>query len=220
MARKPLAERTVAAQVLATGTGAINVGATRIAHASEADRAESEGKNQHTGYANPGSNRDSYSGQMPPRTDYNGGGGRWPSNVVLDERAAALIDEVVGERPGGGATTGTFASRSGFGGGMVSVDYGDTGGPSRFFYTAKASTAERDGSTHPTVKPRDLMRWLVRMVTPPGGGVVLDCFAGSGTTLLAARDEGFRAIGIERDADYCAQAAHRLRQLSLLGGAA
>jgi len=92
------------------------------------------------------------------------------------------------------------------------------GGPSRFFYTAKASTAERDGSTHPTVKPLDLMRWLVRLVTPPGG-VVLDPFAGSGTTLLAARNEGFRAIGIEREAEYAAMCAHRLRQLTLDMGA-
>ena len=52
-----------------------------------------------------------------------------------------------------------------------------------------------------TVKPLDLMRWLVRLVTPPGG-VVLDPFAGSGTTLEAAIVEGFRSIGIEREADY------------------
>lgn len=85
----------------------------------------------------------------------------------------------------------------------------DSGGASRFFptfrYEAKAAVAERNrGLTlatrngHPTVKPLDLMRWLVRLVTPPGG-LVLDPFAGSGTTLVAAKLEGFRAIGIERD---------------------
>lgn len=62
------------------------------------------------------------------------------------------------------------------------------------------------------------MRWLVRLVTPPGG-VVLDPFSGSGTTLLAARNEGFQAIGIEREPDYARDIAHRLRQLSLLGEA-
>ena len=51
------------------------------------------------------------------------------------------------------------------------------------------------------VKPLTLMRWLVRMVTPPGG-IVLDPFAGSGTTLEAAALEGFDSIGIEREADY------------------
>jgi DNA modification methylase len=80
-------------------------------------------------------------------------------------------------------------------------------------------SSEREGATHPTIKPVALMRWLVRLVTPPSG-VVLDPFAGTGTTLLAARMEGRRAIGIEREEDYAAIAAHRLRQLSLLGGAA
>lgn len=93
------------------------------------------------------------------------------------------------------------------------------GGASRFFYTAKASQAERnagleeaaeDGvNAHQTVKPIDLMRWLVRLVTP-AGGVVLDPFAGSGTTLIAATLEGFDAIGIESEDAYAAIARARL----------
>ena len=71
--------------------------------------------------------------------------------------------------------------------------------------------AERDGATHPTVKPLALMRWCVRLVTPPGG-VVLDCFAGSGTTLIAARDEGFRSVGIEREAEYMDMILERYRR--------
>ena len=73
-----------------------------------------------------------------------------------------------------------------------------------FHYEAKAPSSERpdvDGTQHPTVKPLDLMRWLVRLVTPPGG-VILEPFAGSGTTLEAALIEGFNVIGIEREADY------------------
>ena len=75
---------------------------------------------------------------------------------------------------------------------------------------------DRSGATntHPTVKPTDLMRWLVRLVTPPGG-VVLDPFAGSGSTLVAARAEGFRAVGIEREQEYADIIAARLSQLSL-----
>ncbi len=98
--------------------------------------------------------------------------GRWPANVVLDESQAAELDRQASA--------------------------------SRFFYVAKAPKSERpvvDGTAHPTVKPLALMRWLVRMVTPPGG-TVLDPFAGSGTTLEAAMLEGFNVIGIEREADY------------------
>jgi DNA modification methylase len=74
----------------------------------------------------------------------------------------------------------------------------------RFFYTAKASKDDRDkGNTHPTVKPTDLMAYLCRLVTPPGG-TVLDPFMGSGTTGKAALSEGFSFVGIERDAEYYA----------------
>jgi site-specific DNA-methyltransferase (adenine-specific) len=79
----------------------------------------------------------------------------------------------------------------------------------RFFYTAKATKAERQGVTHPTVKPLDLMAYLCRLVTPPGG-IVLDPFMGSGTTIKAALSEGFNAIGIERDPAYYAMAQHRM----------
>lgn len=119
--------------------------------------------------------------------------------------------------------------------------YGDVGGASRFFYVPKASTAERnawgrikgvepqrrtDGrasdidnprlrtsarvNRHPTVKPLELMAQLVRLVTPPGG-LVLDPFAGSGTTLVAARREGFRAMGIERDPESARIAHERIK---------
>jgi hypothetical protein len=84
------------------------------------------------------------------------------------------------------------------------------GSAARFFYTAKASRADRGhGNNHPTVKPLDLMAYLCRLVTPPGG-TVLDPFMGSGTTIKAALSEGFDAIGIERDPAYYAIAQERL----------
>ena len=147
-------------------------------------------------------------------------GGRWPANVVLDEQAAAMLDAQ------SGVTSSTarvgFPGGKTFGGGEMKAEtgvwFGDTGGASRFFYTAKASRADRStngaNNTHPTVKPTDLMRWLVRLVTPPGG-VVLDPFAGSGSTLVAARAEGVRCIGIEREDEYAEIIAQRLSQLSL-----
>lgn len=104
------------------------------------------------------------------------------------------------------------------------------GGASRFFpvfrYEAKAPASERprleDGTAHSTVKPLELMRWLVRLVTRPGG-TVLDPFAGSGTTLEAAILEGFRAVGIEREAAYADLCVARLSkplQPTLFGDAA
>ncbi len=81
----------------------------------------------------------------------------------------------------------------------------------RFFYCAKASKADRgEGNGHPTVKPTELMRYLCRLVTPPGG-VVLDPFMGSGSTGKAAMLEGFRFIGIEREAEYLEIARHRVQ---------
>jgi site-specific DNA-methyltransferase (adenine-specific) len=80
----------------------------------------------------------------------------------------------------------------------------------RFFYCAKASKADRgEGNNHPTVKPTDLMRYLCRLVTPPGG-TVLDPFMGSGSTGKAAMLEGFNFIGIERDPEYVKIAEARI----------
>ena len=148
--------------------------------------------------------------------------GRWPANVCLDEAAARLVDEASGERPGmqinsvhrRGATTGKGL---GYGSSSPStpaeaVGYSDTGGAARFFYTAKASSSERHAAgrnLHPTVKPVDLMRWLCRLVTPPGG-LVFDPFCGSGSTGIAALAEGFRFIGIEIDAEYARTARRRV----------
>lgn len=90
-------------------------------------------------------------------------------------------------------------------------------GESRFFYSAKADADDRIGSKHPTVKPVDLMQWLCRLVTPPGG-TVLDPFAGTGTTGEAAFREGFRAVLIEREEAYQADIARRM-ELALAGPA-
>ena len=91
-------------------------------------------------------------------------------------------------------------------------DENDSGSASRFFYCAKASPAERGrDNAHPTVKPLALMRWLCLLVTPPDG-ILLDPFMGSGTTLVAAKQLGRRAIGIEINQAYCDIAIKRLSQ--------
>jgi len=84
---------------------------------------------------------------------------------------------------------------------------------SRFFYCAKSSPSERgDNNNHPTVKPLSLMQYLCKLVTPPGG-VVLDPFCGSGSTLIAAWNAGFNFIGIELNPEYIEIAKARLDSL-------
>jgi site-specific DNA-methyltransferase (adenine-specific) len=143
-----------------------------------------------------------------PRTDYEPNTkGRWPANVILDESQAAELDKQSGSstsrvgKPRGTIKKGLFAN-SEFN--KVGTEHNDTGGASRFFYVAKAGKTERpnvDGVAHPTVKPLALMRYLVRLVTPPGG-VVLEPFAGSGATVEACLLEGFRCVAVEREAEY------------------
>ena len=84
------------------------------------------------------------------------------------------------------------------------------GDAQRFFYVPKCNTKDRDGSTHPTMKPTDLMAYLCRLVTPPDG-IILDPFMGSGSTGKAAMREGFSFIGIERDPEYYAIAEERVK---------
>jgi len=88
---------------------------------------------------------------------------------------------------------------------------GDCGGASRFFYCGKATKKERGpGNDHPTVKPLKLMEYLLTLLSTPDGGVILDPFAGSGTTLLAAKRLGRRCIGVELTEHNCEIARRRL----------
>lgn len=144
--------------------------------------------------------------------------GRWPANVILDKKAGRQLDKQTGIQKSGVAVqrnndgdvhNGIYGARKKPK--MDDVGYGDVGGASRFFYCAKASKSERgEGNTHPTVKPIALIRYLIKLVTPKGG-VVLDPFLGSGTTVLAARMEKKRVIGIERQEEYVKIAKKRYR---------
>jgi site-specific DNA-methyltransferase (adenine-specific) len=149
--------------------------------------------------------------------------GRWPANVALDEEAAAMLDEQTGTLVSGrlglghtdsGKDAGVFGA---YGGRAINREFGnDSGGASRFFYCAKAGSAERSHGSHPTQKPLDLMKWLCLLTKTPTGGIVVDPFMGSGTTLLAARESGRECIGIEIEERYCEIAAKRLSQGVLL----
>jgi site-specific DNA-methyltransferase (adenine-specific) len=186
MARKPLAG-TVAANVLRYGTGAINVDGCRVRWESEDDAAAAA-----TGFAKSrerGSVIQSLSIGKESRDGTNTYhpdqlAGRWPANVLHD------------------------------GSDEATEDLRDA---ARYFYTAKASGEDRHEmlgdlpkNVHPTVKPTDLMRYLVRMVTSPGG-LVLDPFTGSGSTGRAAMLEGMRFIGCELSPEYAEIARARIR---------
>jgi len=204
VARKPL-QGTVAANVQAHGTGALNIDATRIDMGEEYDPS----RVQRQSAASAGMNGLGDSGFKSDheQATYNSKG-RWPANVILDEDQAAALDAQSGTLKSGALKPHKErhenASSYSFDREKTYVKAADQGGASRFFYCAKAPKKERpvvDGVAHPTVKPLSLMRWLVRLVAPPGG-TVLDPFAGSGTTLEAAILEGVSVIGIEREAEY------------------
>jgi len=206
LARKPLIG-TVAANVLAHGTGGLNVDGCRIG--TEEIRAKDSERAAFSGF---GTFHEKGGGARSTGSGANHTAGRWPPNVCLDETAAAMLDEMSGDCRSAGDYPSASQTRNGVTSfcGEQGLLYTDSGGASRFFYVAKASRSERgQGNLHPTVKPVSLMRWLVRLVTPPGG-TVLDPFAGSGTTGVAALQEGFGFIGMEREAEYAEIARRRL----------
>lgn len=210
--RKPLAG-TVASNVAEHGTGALNIDGCRIeAHdgqlAAKYASVQNAGPRDNTVYGRDTRDR---AGSAPHAA------GRWPTNVVLDGEMADELDRQ------SGTTRSTQRYGAFVGQDSVSMGHNDEGGASRFFpvfrYEAKAATSERpnvNGIAHPTVKPLDLMRWLVRLVTPPGG-IVLDPFAGSGTTAEACIHEHMRCITIEREADYLPLIVARLSKPMAVG---
>jgi DNA modification methylase len=200
VARKSTGFNSTVANVLEHGTGALNIAACRVDNQTGTDAV-----------------------------------GRWPANVVLSH-ASTCGDTCspgcpVAELDGQSGTLTSGANPSRRGSDKFRHAYGDfkgqaectpargadRGGASRFFpvfrYEAKASAAERpqsaDGVSHPTVKPLELMRWLVRLVTPVGG-TVLEPFAGSGTTAEACVIEGLRCVAIERESSYLPLITSRL----------
>jgi site-specific DNA-methyltransferase (adenine-specific) len=262
LARKPLIG-TVAENVLTHGTGALNIDASRIEGVPPSvPQPQLRPNNLDNGHAlGAGTGR---SAQMSMAT------GRWPANILLDEEAAALLDEQSGvsksPAPYYQQTKSKGMNAPETRGDVESSHHGDTGGASRFFYVAKASRSERnkglegfaatrravktfgsikqpqcnvcgsrsvdwektqsrnpscghndfsyveqtsegkhpgnpERNIHPTVKPVQLMRYLIRLVTPKGG-TVLDPFLGSGTTAVAAIEEGVAWIGCEREPEY------------------
>ena len=211
MARKPFSG-TVADNVLEWGTGGINIDDCRIGVEPTDDIFA---KNPHTtgGF---GHGEATIYGDSNGADNYDPSKGRFPANVIFDEEAGKVLDEQSGTSKSTGGTNDIIVE-SKFGQAsnipQTPFSYGDTGGASRFFYCPKTSKSDRNAgttNTHPTVKPTDLMGYLIRLVTPKGG-VVLDPFMGSGSTGKGAVREGMVFIGIERESEYFEIAEARIQ---------
>jgi DNA modification methylase len=217
MARKPL-QGTVAENVLRYGTGGINVDGCRVEHVTV--DGGSLATNPHLREnINGGNGGHIIAHEKERRVVTPHASGRWPANLIHSgEDEVVRLFPQTGVSRGGNSTqinagTGRYNWNTGEAKAMpdgVDPGYGDSGSAARFFYCAKTSKRERgEGNFHPTVKPIALMRYLCRLVTPPGG-IVLDPFMGSGSTGIAALQEDFSFIGIERELEYMAIAQRRI----------
>ena len=206
LAMKPL-DGTFATNAEKHGVAGLNIDASRIGtddlvcnHARSSEAAKSKGK---YGDSCAQTTHQTVSQRL----------GRFPANLLLDEEAAQQLDAQTGMITSGKMKAGQQRNQSKGKGGYhgdfpetatANGTYGDSGGASRFFYCAKANKSERGpGNDHPTVKPLDLMKYLLTLVSTPNGGVILDPFAGSGTTALAAQQLGRRCICVELDKHNC-----------------
>lgn len=219
LARKPLIG-TVPENLAAHGCGAININGCRIP-VTESDSSQLRTM-QKNGSGNDGRHdwgmHDQVARVAVVRAD-----GRWPANLCHDgsPEVLACFPEAPGQMAAASTSTNTRKNQNCYGemarGNFGAVPRGDQGSAARFFYCAKASKKDRqsglDGqaANHPTIKPTALMRWLVRLVTPPGGHV-LDPMMGSGSTGRGALLEGMRFTGIEREALYFPIAEARCRE--------
>lgn len=216
---KPAVEDWWLARKPSKGVPPLNIDACRIGHSESIKKtcrtSDKFGGNDFNG-GRPGHFRvgDELSSPSPS--------GRWPANLVLTccgekpHAEGCPVSELDAQT--GVLTTHAGTARSRHKAGMYGpetnagrvLSRGDSGGASRFFYCSKASRKDRgEGNTHPTCKSADLMRWLCRLITPPGG-TILDPFAGSGSTFKAAIPEGFSVIGVEINPGYHAIAQRRI----------
>lgn len=201
--QKPFSEKNGALNILRWGVGAVNIDGCRVGDSGATTKARDVATRETTGIYGNGLN----GGKIVP-VDL----GRWPANLIHDgsPEVVALFPHTIS---GGGPAVGTkrtHANTYNEPNVSSSQPYGsNSGSAARFFncyppdippliYSPKASSADRLGSKHPTVKPQKLMRDIIKHGTPPGG-TILDPFAGTGSTLKAAVMENRHAIGIEAD---------------------
>ena len=247
MARKPLSESTIVANVLKHGTGGINIDGCRVS-VSATDDIFAKNPNTKGGF---GHGNAAVYGNSNGAESYDPTKGRFPANFIhdgSDEVVSLFPDSKSCSSPSKAKPEGTI-----FGGSRTqgAIYPGEDGNASRFFYCAKANQKDRnegledfegvkflfsestglknngDGTlrndskdsknSHPTVKPTELMKYLVRLVTPPNG-TVLDPFMGSGSTGKAAVLEGFNFVGIDMEQNYLDISKARIEHAMLQSG--
>lgn len=235
LVQKPISESSIAKNILKWGTGALNVEGCRVPTDEAWERSnENRGKTFHgQDYKDNGNTNSSPLGRVPANLIHDG------SKIILKQFPESKssntprINNQAKSSAREGAIFGKYNN-------CVTHGYGDEGSAARFFYCAKPSQSEKNeglygfelknpfdrevsnnfekmgskstsrANHHPTCKPVELMKYLIRLITPPNG-VVLDCFAGSGTTGVAAVKERKRFILIEQEADYYNIADARVR---------
>ena len=222
--RKPLSESTVAKNVLKHGTGGINIDESRVPHVTVGDGSNLALNSHLRKSINGGNGGKIISTETDRRVVVPDVSGRFPANVMHDgsDAVTSIFPQQTGKSSGRGALSSggkIYGNCKGITGaeskGKV-IGFGDEGSAARFFYCPKVSKKERgENNKHPTVKPQELMKYLVRLVTPKGG-TVLDPFMGSGSTGMAAKDLGFDFIGIEKSEDYFKICQERIEQINPL----
>lgn len=239
IAMKPL-DGTFAQNAEKWGVGGINIDDSRIGTTREVPASLSKNKNG-IGIIR---NQSGQNGELNPNK------GRWPANLILDEESSEELDRMTGVLKSGslnkghkqGSNSKIFQTSNK--NKIINQNYGnDSGGASRFFYCAKASSSERnkgldemldgqitDGrkaisdrpylrketirkNTHPTVKPISLMKYIITLLAPPGNPVCLDPFMGSGSTGVACQELGINFIGIEKEKEYVEIAKNRIKSV-------
>ena len=244
VARKPISEKTIAENVLKHGTGGINIDGSRVATNPDVDdprlggkgswKTDKAAKKVYEGGYNGDDITSSEKGRFPANLIHDG------SEEVVElfpiTSSGAMKREVDAYKSE--SNTGFLKGKTG-----PHNQHGDSGSAARFFYCAKTSKKDRNEglenlpdkewrhegaavpernnrpflpskNNHPTVKPTELMRYLVKLVTPPNG-VVLDPFMGSGSTGKAAKLEGFKFIGVELDPEYLEIAKARIEAVQV-----
>jgi DNA modification methylase len=224
LARKPLSGDKVIGNVCHHGVGALNIDTCRILTNDQLGGGAQKRPTMKglAGWDRPWMGDPTAAGEyvarMNEKVEKAERLGRHPANVILDEYMAGYLDGQSGLLVSGRPMGKRKAKNNVFGQfpqGREVTGYGDAGGASRFFYVAKADVAERGkGNTHPTVKPLTLMHYLIRLICPiEPGRIVLDPFAGSGTTCIAARQLSLDFIAFEREAESVRIAENRMREV-------